>query len=367
MAPTQTTPFAAHRDVPPDANSQQVITAVQQTAKSMAVKDTPRREPAIPCGMLPRRMRVLYITTYHRTGGWLAEALAADSAADVVLEEAVGVPVGLARLRDEIFDCVLVSHEPGELDALDLLAVLRTGGSEEPILVLGAQSEQELTALAYEVGADAYLCVNTTTTRTLLWTVARAMERHRLLRDNHRLAQADRHRLHMEHHEAERLLEQQRALIHDLEALGRTTTAVDAKNNAATNGTTAELAAGVLPEPAEAETIPLPPRLVDHYGQLLRAYVIMGSGNLSVEMSALAELLVTAGVSASQTVHMHLSVLEDLVRGLGSRSTRHVLNRADLLALEIMVHLAEGYRKLYQERQRPPQQQLLPGFEPAVE
>jgi len=311
--------------------------------------------------MLPRRMRVLYVTTYHRTGGWLAEALAADSAADVVLEEAVGVPAGLARLRDEIFDCVLVSHEPGELDALDLLAVLRTSGSEEPILVLGAQSEQELTALAYEVGADAYLCVNTTTTRTLLWTVARSMERHRLLRENNRLAQADRHRLQMEHHEAERLLEQQRALIHDLEALGRSAAA------GASTGTAAQLAAGSPPGPTDAETIPLPPRLVDHYGQLLRAYVIMGSGNLSAEMSALAELLVAAGVSASQTVQMHLHVLEELVRGLGSRSTRHVLNRADLLALEIMVHLAEGYRRLYQERHRPPQQQLLPGFESPIE
>jgi hypothetical protein len=107
----------------------------------------------------------------------------------------------------------------------------------------------------------------------------------------------------------------------------------------------------------------LPPRLVDHYRQLLRAYVIMGSGNLSAEMGSLAELLVAAGVSASQTVQMHLHVLEELVRGLGSRSTRHVLNRADLLALEIMVHLAEGYRQLYQQRRHPPHQQLLPGFD----
>ncbi len=63
-------------------------------------------------------MRVLYVTSYHRTGGWLAEAFAADSAVDVVLEEAVGVAAGMARLRDEIFDAVLISHEPGELDAL---------------------------------------------------------------------------------------------------------------------------------------------------------------------------------------------------------------------------------------------------------
>ncbi len=309
--------------------------------------------------MLPRRMRVLYITTYHRTGGWLAEALAADSAADVVLEEAVGVPTGLARLRDEIFDAVLVSHEPGELDALDLLEVLRTGGSDEPIVVLGAQSEQELTALAYEVGADAYLCVNTTTTRTLLWTVARSMERRQLLRENQRLAQADRHRLDLEHQEAQRLLEQQRALIHDLEALEQASSTAGASR-----AETATKPAATSPAALDSQSIPLPPRLVDHYRQLLRAYVIMGSGNLSAEMGGLADLLVAAGVSASQAIQMHLHVLEELVRGLGSRSTRHVLNRADLLALEIMVHLAEGYRQLYQQRLHPPQQQLLPGFDP---
>src|SRR6185503_8531971 len=98
------------------------------------------------------------------------------------LEEAVGTSAALARLRDEVFDLILIAHEPGELDALDLIEGFRGGGNDEPILVLGIASEQEMTALCYEVGADAYLCVNTTTTRTLLWTAARAIERHELLR-----------------------------------------------------------------------------------------------------------------------------------------------------------------------------------------
>ena len=69
-------------------------------------------------------MRVLYITTYHRTGGWLAEAFAADSAVEVLLEESIGVTAGLA-LRDDVFDAVMVSHEPDELDALELIEGLR--------------------------------------------------------------------------------------------------------------------------------------------------------------------------------------------------------------------------------------------------
>jgi hypothetical protein len=79
-------------------------------------------------------------------------------------------------------------------------------------------------------------------------------------------------------------------------------------------------------------------------------------------LKRLADLLVAAGLTARQTMHLHLHVLEELVHGLGARSTRHVMTRADLLVLEVMVHLAEGYRQRYQERVNPPAQQRLPGL-----
>ena len=105
----------------------------------------PRRPVSAAIGPgLPPRLRVLYIATAHRMGGWLAEAFAADSASEVVLEEAVGGVAGLARLRDELFDAVLVSHQPGELDALELLEGYRTGVADAPIIVLGTESEQEM-------------------------------------------------------------------------------------------------------------------------------------------------------------------------------------------------------------------------------
>ena len=319
----------------------------------MSLHHVTRRPPEVPLGMLPPRMRVLYITTRQRTGGWLAEAFATDSASDVSLEEALGSAAGLNRLRDEAFDAVLLSHEPGELDALEFVEGLRGGGSDDPLIVLGSESEQELSALCYEVGADAYVCAHASTTRALIWVVARAIERHRLIRENNRLSQADARRLQQEHHEAERLLEQQRALIRDLETLR-------AADDSAGNAAPREVG------PRRAASPDLPEQLVEHYRELLRAYVIMGSGNLAAEMSGLTELLATAGISARQAMNLHLHVLEELVRGLGSRSTRHVMARADLLALEVMVHLAEGYRQRYQYRISPPRQQALPGFDDAA-
>lgn len=318
---------------------------------NLAVKETERMLPSTPYGSLPPRMRVLFVTGSGRTGSWLAEAFAADSASDVRLEESIGVVAGLTRLRDEIFDAVLVGHESDELDALDLLDAIRTGSSDEqPIIVLGHQSEQEMSALCFEAGGDAYVCVNSTTTRTLIWQVARAMERHQLIAENRRLQQAQRHRLQMEHEEATRLLAQQRQLISGLETIcsGESKASEVIRNSH---------------EARAANVSELPESLVAHYREILRAYVIMGSGNLSDEMTQLADMFATVGVSATQAMLLHLHVLEEMVRGLGSRSARHVMSRADLLILEMTINLAEGYRERLMTQLYPPQQLPLPGFE----
>ncbi|NOZ38747.1 MAG: hypothetical protein GXP24_00800 [Planctomycetes bacterium] len=311
-------------------------------------------------GGLPARMKVLYITTLHRTGGWLTEAFAADSAAQIVLEEVVGVTAGLSRLRDEVFDAVLVSHEPDVLDALDLVEGLRAGGNEEPMILLGSQPAQEVDALCYEVGADDYCCVAETTVRGLLWKFARAIERGQLVRENRRQVQAERQRLQQEHLEAERLLDQQRALIADLEVIGGTRVQT-AGEEVSLEGCHAIMATAGVDAPVE-----LPEVLVSHYRELLRTYIIMGAGNLSDEMLELAELLANSNVSAQRAMQLHVQVLEELVQGLGNRSARHVMNRADLLVLEVMGHLADGYRQRFHERHHPPRQLILPGFEAAA-
>lgn len=314
----------------------------------VATKRASKVRPHSPGPGIPPVMRILFITNRQRTGGWLAEAFAADSAAEVRLQEVTGSVSGLARLRDEVFDMILVSHD-GELDALELIEGYRAGGADEPILVFGTQSEQEMGSLCYEVGADGYVCVNTSTTRNLSWIVARAVQRHQLIRENRRLNLAEQQRLQREHEEAERLLLEQRALISDLEAIRQPH----------------RLGGSARPRiPDDARPgLDLPERLVGHYRELLRTYVIMGSGNLACELAGLAELLATAGVTSHQTMQLHLYVLEELVHGLGTRSARHVMTRADLLALEIMIHLAEKYRRRYQERAQPAVQRILPGFE----
>ena len=137
----------------------------------------PKKRLATPCGHLPIQIRALFVAGSIRASGWLADAFAADTACEVILTETAGMVEGLARLRDENFDVVLVSHEDG-LDALDFLDAMRGGGGDkQAIVVLGENSEQAMNAFCYEAGADGYVCLQTATTRALLWTVTRAIER----------------------------------------------------------------------------------------------------------------------------------------------------------------------------------------------
>lgn len=281
-----------------------------------------------PAATAAARMRVLFVTGRMRAGAWLAEAFAKENSADIELHEVVGSTAGLTRLRDENFDALLLSHVPGELDALAFLEALRAGGAEEPALVLGEQSEAELAGRCYQTGADAYVCVNTITTHILGWRVARALERHRLLRENRRLQHAEKQRLRREQHEAQATLDDLRRACGHGES-------------------------------------PLPPELVAHYRSLLRSYVIMGAGNLNEEVASLAALLNVAGVSSTRALQLHLTVLQEMVSGLGNRSARHVMTRADVLVLELLMHLAAGYQRRYNDRVCPPQQKTLPGFDGA--
>lgn len=306
-------------------------------------------QPAPP---LPARMKLLCVTTLHQASGWIAQALAAEQVGQARLEEAVGAASAMARLRDEAFDAVIVLHESGVFQADTFVLALRAGGHDEPVIVLGDDASPDAATNATAAGADAYCPIRHTSPRLLLWKLSGAIRRCELERENRRLQQAERQRLAIEHQEAERLLAEQRGLLVQLDDLRR--------QSAEGRPDGPPLAAAAC-SPAQ-HPMQLPQALVVHYRDVLRAYVIMGVGNLKAEMAKLAELLAASGVTAQQAMELHLDVLEQLVGGLGARSARHVMNRADLLILELMIHLADGYRRRYQDYERPPQQQLLPGF-----
>lgn len=263
---------------------------------------------APPFGSLPTRLRLLLVTASTSAGDWLSESLAADRACAVQMDDERGAEAALIRLRNEVFDAIVIHHVPGVLDALELTEAIRGLGVEEPLLVLGESDFDDLSALVYEIGGDAYLCVSNTSTRTLLWTLSRSIERRNLIRENHRLAEAERSRLRQEQEDAQRLLADQRSLVRSHRNV-----------------------------PEELRAV---------YRELLRTHVIMGSGNLRDEIESLAQMLAGGEVSADEALTLHLEALDDLIRGLGNRSARHIVSRADVLAIDLLTHLADSYRQL---------------------
>ena len=152
------------------------------------------------------------------------------------------------------------------------------------------------------------------------------------MREHRRLVQMEQQRLAQEHQEAERLLAEQRALIAELESIrdgrvgergewerGRDSVAMALPTDSPPHSR-------ISPSAALRSQCDLPERLVTHYRELLRAYVVMGAGNLADEMTTLATLLAEAGVSAQRTMQLHVHVLEELIGSLGNRSARHVMN-----------------------------------------
>ncbi|HET6884247.1 MAG TPA: hypothetical protein VFI31_29110 [Pirellulales bacterium] len=289
--------------------------------------------PLSPWGSLPQAVRALYVTTPAFPAGPLADLLATDRAMTVSLDVCLAAQVALGRLRDESFDVVLVQHAPPELDALEFVEAHRSTGADGPLLVLGRQPESILAPLCYEVGADAYLVEGQASARQIAWAIGRATQWHALVRDNRRLRDLERKRVRLEHGEAERLLAQQRGVLCGLEELSRGN----------------DLKAANDPLPAFAPEFDpatnMPASLITGYRELLRAYVIMGSGNLAAETTALVLALAEANSSAPQVMYLHVLVLEETIRGLGGRSARHVMARADLLVLEVMAQLVERYRQ----------------------
>ncbi|MCS7237408.1 MAG: hypothetical protein NZ899_03955 [Thermoguttaceae bacterium] len=319
---------------------------------------------------LPPRLRILYVAGHRKIGAWLFEALDRELPAKVSRQEVIGPVAGLARLQEEDFDLVLLSHEPPELDALQLTQAARTAGSDLPIVILGNQSEQELAASSYEHGADAYLCAHTATLRTVLWVAARAIERFHLLRENRRLHQMDEQRSQRDQEEVAKLLEEHRRIVGQLRARwGRQSSPVGMEpSSLLSESMQASLPCDALARHGRPlQTIPLlPSNFAHHYRDVLRAYVIMGCGTLAKELTELVDVLASTGISALSVLELHTEVVSDLVRGLGSRSARHVLNRAYLLIVELLLRLADSYRERYWEREHPPTQLFLPGFEPRL-
>lgn len=247
----------------------------------------------------------------------------------------------MSRLREEPFDCILIDAPPtvsfvrNENGPFGLIRALRTSGCEDPVVIVGRLfADAEWTA-ACEADCDVFVSNRGWESPALGAVVKRALLRGELRRENARLSAAHQRRLLRERDESEQLLAHQRQLIAELEALP--TPLAERTERLPATGDPAIPA--VVP-PSASSGYQARPDFAERYRALLRSYVLMGSGSLASEIAEIADRFVAASLPPPEALQLHLMCVESLVKGLGNRSARHVVARADLLAIELMTHLA---------------------------
>lgn len=286
-------------------------------------------------GALPSRLRLLCVGAEEPAWVGLTLQLDSEGCVEPSFKWVSTAAETLTLLNDESFDGIVIGGQSTVTESLALVRAIRAAGCDDPIVLIVSAANDTDWVETQRAGVELLITPRGWESRALVATIKRAMDRVQLVRDNHRLSTADRRRLLRERDEADYLLDQQRQIIHELEHLARLDNSIESPLDGS-------------PSPWQVSSRPeLPPQLDDYYQELLRTYVIMGSGNLGGEIAKLAELLAIAGFSPRQALELHLVRVEQLVNGLGNRSTRHVMARADLLALELMIHLGECYQRRF--------------------
>jgi hypothetical protein len=228
----------------------------------------------------------------------------------------------LSLLREESFDCVVIGALTGDLPVTDdeltaFLEVVGADGSQTPLLVLSDRMDDELLLRMSRLDCGFLATGTGWRSPALAASIGRTMRRFELMVEHQKISTAELRRSVRERDEAESLLEQQRRIL-----------------TASDRCCARETPDGDLPE--EINT---------YYQELLRTYIIMGSGNLEDDIGRLAELFALTGVGPRAALRLHLERVESMVRGLGSRSARHVMARADILAMELIIELGECFRR----------------------
>ena len=182
------------------------------------------------------------------------------------------------------------------------------------MLILSGTSTDALWKAACEAEVELYVGPPMWRSNTLLLMIDRAIQQRAAARQSQRQNWADRQRLEREREECAELIQQQWHLL---------------------NAASAE-------QLGSLEGI-IPPELPLLYRELLRTYVMTGTSSFGLEISKLAQTFALAHLTPRQVLQLHLEQLELLVKGIGQRSARHTVDRANILCLELMLQLCESF------------------------
>ncbi|REJ91587.1 MAG: hypothetical protein DWQ34_13470 [Planctomycetota bacterium] len=293
----------------------------------MPESHTRRRDPHRGRPGLPNELRLLCVSSCEPSWSVLALLLDQQGCGEPQFRWCGSYAAALSLLREETFDCLIAPARIGSrgaaASAASFLTAVEAGGAAEPVLVTTEEIDDELAESLGPFECEILVHGEPWQSPALPVWIGRAIRRAEIGQENIRLTSADRRRSSRERDETETLLDEQRRILTEesrWSAFGES-------------------------ESIDSDRSRLPGQVAEFYQELLRTTVMMGSGNLSEEIRKLAQLLVVAGVGPRTALRIHLEQVEALLKGLGSRSSRHVMIRADVLAMELTLQLGECYRR----------------------
>lgn len=291
--------------------------------------------------LIPPRLKLLFVSDKKPVWVGLALRLDAIGCSEPRFDWVSTSEEALSLLRNDSYDCLLLGVFPEtKTKQLELIDAVRGSGCHDPMVLVLFSPDDQVALAACEYQAELLVSSAMWESPALLGSIKRSIMVDQLTEDNHRLLVENHRRLVRERDEAERLLVQQRSMVKELQTL-----AFPDETDTTETNLFLKQDQDKYESKQVSEIFQIPREVQDYYHELLRTYVIMGSGSLKDEILQISELLAVANLTPRKVLEFHLECVELIVKGLGNRSSRHVMARADLLALEMMVHLGECYQK----------------------
>lgn len=281
----------------------------------------PRPIPKPPSWRLPRELQLLFVGAEEPSWTLLTLELDRYGCTQPRFRWCSTLAEGAQHMGRERFDCIVIDDAgtpaaaARPLELADQLSAIRAAGCEDPILVLSDRVDDPWLIAAAAGEFELLVVRNGWRSSALAPWIHTAMHRQTVARERAEIGAEGRQRLQREAGESWQLLDQRRQTAERLR-----------RSLGSLRGPAAEGAAA----------------LADEYRDLLRAAVVAGAHALEAETLRFTRGIVERGITAADLLQMHVAAVESLLRGLGSRSSRHVVQQTDLLVLEVLCRLADG-------------------------
>lgn len=285
--------------------------------------------------VLPSVLRLLCVGAEEPSWALLTMQLGSQGCHEPQFRWSSTANEALTILRREIFDSVIIvtdgletGNDFGWSTIFALVDAVRAGGHDEPVLLVTPRVSDEQIAQLSRIDCEILCSKQSWNSQALVPLTLRMVYRSHTLQATLKLKHSQRRQLSREKNEAERFLSEQQRMIQDVRLMGHRTRG--------------------------AESVPaISDELCRYYETLLRTHGMMGEGSLSVEVSQLAKILCQSGIDPGTVLEMHLRQTENLISRAGNRSSRHLVSRADLLAIELLLYMGQFYCLQHRESGSP--------------